>query len=227
MKRLLALAILAPLSSAGLAQVGAMIPDTVSTTAGDVYIPTAQENLNAQQVREGMIKFARCVAGRRFREANAFVLEVSEVSWNALSKKVDSDCVLDAVQNPSGEVRISSNSQDMLYALAEVLVQKKLGTFDPAQIATAGPVPPADPLMQVGECAVRANPLQARNYLKTKVNSKDELQAIKAMTPAIANCIPRGVQFRPDLTTLRGMVSVNYYRLAHAPKVPAKTERGA
>lgn len=227
MRRLIVVGALLALSTAAFGQVGAMMPDTINTTDREVYLPNSQENLNAQQVREGMVRFARCVAGRRFREANAFVLVVSEATWNTLSKKVDSDCVLDAVQNPSGEVRLSSNSQDMLFALAEVLVQKRTSALDPVQLALTGPLPRADPLMTVGECAVRANATGARNLLKTKLNSKDELQAVNAMTPAFAGCLPKGLQFRPNLTTLRGMVAVNYYRLANAPKVQSKGERGS
>lgn len=195
--------------------------------AGDVYIPQTQENLNAKQVREGMVKFARCIAGRHPREASTFVLNNDEPSWTALEKKIDEDCVLDAVKDPSGEVRLSSNSRDMLFALAEVLIQKRLALSDPALIAAAAPLNPGH--QEVGECAVRANPAGARDFLKTRINSREELAAAQAIAPAFGRCVPMGTELRPDMTTLRGNVAVYYYRLASAPaglKPAGKSERG-
>ena len=197
---------------------------------GDIHVPPSEENLSAKEVREGMVKFARCVAGRRAKESHAFVLDQTGQSWSVIEKKIDDDCVLDAVQNPSGEVRVSTNNRDLLFALAEVLVQKRLAAYDPAQIPAAAPLgPDYSGASSIGECAVRANPQGARQLLRTRINSKEERQAVQALMPAFAGCIPAGVEVRPDLTTLRGNVAVYYYRLAHAPKsqaVTARNERG-
>lgn len=194
-------------------------PDTYEPPRPELLIPQSQEDLNAKQVREGMIKFAQCIARRRPKEANDFVLEASSASWSSLAKRIDNDCALAAVDDPGEEVTVSSNSRDLLFALAEVLVQKQLVAFDPAQIASAAKLPPADPLATVGECAVRANPSGARDLLKTRLNSKEERQTVQSLQPALASCIPAGLQVRFDITSLRGTVAVNYYRLAFAPKL--------
>jgi hypothetical protein len=199
-------------------------PDVPS---GDVYIPgQAAENLNAKKVREGMVKFAKCIARRHPKEASDFVSDDSEAAWNALDKKIEDDCALEAVDNPGDEVRVSSNSRDLLFALAEVLVQKNLSTYDPAQIPAAAPLRGPS---SIGECAVRANPQGASNLLKTRLNSKEELQAVQTLMPAFSGCIPAGTKVHPDLTTLRGNIAVYYYRLANAPKSPTatKSERGS
>jgi hypothetical protein len=155
------------------------------------------------------------------------VLNNDQPSWSALEKKIDEDCVLDAVKDPNGEVTVSTNSRDLLFALAEVLVQKRLAAIDPARIQSAAPLTPGQEA--VGECAVRANPIAARDFLKTRINSREELAAARAIAPAFGRCVPMGSELRPDMTTLRGNVAVYYYRLANAPaavKTAGKSERG-
>lgn len=74
-------------------------------------------------------------------------------------------------------------------------------------------------LLAFGECAVRANPVGARNILQTKINSDEELQALWAMMPAFSACLDRGRQLGTERAALRGAVALNYYRLAFAPKL--------
>ena len=187
--------------------------------SGDLYVPNSQDNLNAKQVRVSMAKFARCVAGRHPKESSEFVLDATGGTWPVISKKIDDSCLLEAVDNPGEEIRMSSNSQDILFALADALVQKKLADFDPNQITTASKLPVSDALSMIGECAVRADPTGARNLLKARLNSKDEDAAVQALTPAFASCLPKGAQVRFNILSLRGTVAVNYYRLALAPKL--------
>jgi len=227
MRMLLFALVLLAQPSLVLAQESTSMPDTITPQRGDVVLPSgASENLGTKEVREGMVKFARCVTRRHEREASSFVIQDNQETWFALEKKIDDDCVLEAVKNPSGEVRVSTNSQDMLFALAEVLVQKKLGNYDSNLIVLAAPLESGRP--SFGECTVRANPSGARDLMKTRINSKEEIAAIQAMLPAFNSCTEQGVTLRPDLTRLRGVVAVNYYRLANAPKAQAinKMERG-
>ena len=74
-------------------------------------------------------------------------------------------------------------------------------------------------LFGFGECAVRADPAGARSLLQTKVNSDQELQALRAMLPAFGSCLDQGHKLGTDRASLRGTIAVNYYRLAFAPKV--------
>jgi hypothetical protein len=75
-------------------------------------------------------------------------------------------------------------------------------------------------LFDFGECAARANPAEARNLLQTKINSDEELQALRAMMPAFSSCLDRGHKLSTERASLRGTIALNYYRLAFAPKVP-------
>jgi len=189
-----------------------------SAPSGDLFLPSKRDNLNAKQVRVTMLKFARCVAGRHPTEASEFVLDPTGSTWPVISKKMDDSCLLGAVDNPGEEIQLSSNSQDILFALADALVQKKLADFDPGQIATASKLPISDALSTVGECAVRANPRGAHDFLNARLNSKEESAAVQTMMPAFASCLPKGVQVHFNILSLRGTVAVNYYRLALAPK---------
>lgn len=214
--------------TAAFAQSAGSIPDTVTPQRGDVELPSASESLSAKEVREGMVKFARCIAGRHQREAEQFVLTESDDSWRALEKRIDNDCVLDAVQNPSGEVNLSTNSNDLLFALAEALVQKKMRSIDPSQFAAS--VAPQSPTLQgdIGDCAIHGDPIGAYSMLKTRINSKEEVAALKAFAPSFARCTPVGVTLSPDMTRFRGTVAVYYYRMISAPSraIAAKSERG-
>lgn len=219
MKKFLPLLLLSLCATAATAQHMESPNPAPSPPPGDVFLPNSQDNLNAKQVRQGMFKFARCVAGRHPKESSDFVLDATGASWATMSKKVDNDCVLAAVDNPGEEVRISSNSRDLLFSLADALVQKKLAGFDPSQIASAGKLPPSDILATIGECAVRANPGGASDLMKARINSKEEMQAVEALVPAFSSCLPKDLKVHFDITTLRGTVAVNYYRLASAPRV--------
>jgi hypothetical protein len=224
MKKFLLLLVLCSGANPAIAQVqvrteSAGPPPTVSS--GDVFIPNSKDNLAIKELREAMLKFARCVSARHPKESNDFILHPTEETWSVMSKKIDDNCLLEAVKNPGEEIQLNSNSQDMMFAISDALVQKKLSAFDPSEIASAGKLPPADPLATIGECAVRANPAGAHALLQARLNSKEELQAVQALMPAFSTCIPKGAEVHFDLTTLRGTIAVNYYRLAFASPMEA------
>ena len=73
-------------------------------------------------------------------------------------------------------------------------------------------------LVMYGECVVRADPEGAGKLLETRLNSNDELNALKAMMPAYSSCLDQGLQLK-QRAQLRGTVAYNYYRLAYAPKL--------
>ena len=218
MRKFVALLVLSSAASPALAQRAESPNPGPSAPAGDLFLPNERDNLNAKQVRVTMLKFARCVAGRHPTEANEFVLDPTGASWPVISKKLDDSCLLGAVDDPGEEIQLSSNAQDILFALADALVQKRLAAFDPGQIAAASKLPISDALSTVGECAVRANPQGAHSLLSARLNSNEESAAVQAMMPAFASCLPKGQQVRFNILSLRGTVAVNYYRLALAPK---------
>lgn len=74
-------------------------------------------------------------------------------------------------------------------------------------------------LSDFGECVVRANPQGARDLLRTKINSNEELGALRAIMPSFSGCLDRGSTLKTDRSTVRGAVALTYYRLAYAPRV--------
>lgn len=71
-------------------------------------------------------------------------------------------------------------------------------------------------LARVGECVVRADGAAARAALITAQDTPEELAALKALAPALSNCLPKGQTLGFDRMSLRGSLAVAYYRLASA-----------
>lgn len=65
-----------------------------------------------------------------------------------------------------------------------------------------------------GECVVRVSPTHAKALLITEPESAAENDGFRAMQPAFAQCMPEGQTMTLDKFVLRGIVAVNYYRLA-------------
>jgi len=209
------------------------------STAGEITPRAYEEALDAVRVRQGMLKIGWCVAGRHPREAQALVLDATKLSNEFVKKILDSDCLLVAVQG-SETVTLTTHPPDVRYAVAEALIQRTLARFNPAEIRNAAPlsVPSLSSpeaarvgayiaLDAFGECVVRANAHGSWMLLKTRPGRKEETDALQALMPSFRGCLTQGRDFRADVTTLRGTIAVNYYRLATAPKLPSKPERGA
>lgn len=71
-------------------------------------------------------------------------------------------------------------------------------------------------LARVGECVARADAAGTRAALVTPLDTPEELAALKAVGPALANCLPKGQTIGFDRMSLRGSLAVAYYRLASA-----------
>ena len=76
-------------------------------------------------------------------------------------------------------------------------------------------------LSRYGECVVRVAPANSRALLATVPDTPAEAAAFKALSPAFGNCLVEGQTLELGKVALRGTVAVNYYRLAHAPRLPA------
>lgn len=77
-------------------------------------------------------------------------------------------------------------------------------------------------LLGFGECVVRAKPQEAKQLLDTKLNSKEEGVALVDLVPTFSSCLDAGHQFVTDRQILRGVIAVNYYRLAYAPRIASR-----
>ena len=65
-----------------------------------------------------------------------------------------------------------------------------------------------------GECVVRVSPTHAKALLVTEPETAAENDGFKAIQPALAQCMPEGQTMTLDKFVVRGIVAVNYYRLA-------------
>lgn len=70
-------------------------------------------------------------------------------------------------------------------------------------------------LAAIGECAVRLNPVGARQLVLSRPTSADEDRLFESMKPTLAQCLPEGETVNLGKLAVRGTIAVSYYRLAH------------
>ncbi len=152
--------------------------------------------------------------------------------------------------------RLFSTGLALRGALAEELVQRDFGRWpqlNPAGVAPlrwtvptsiqAGPgaekVKPATlqkllamfardgRVGSLGECVVRRSPGGAAAVLDTKIDSKAEEAALRALAPQVAECVKAGETADFSGTGLRYAMALTYYRLANAPVAAPQTASAA
>lgn len=69
-------------------------------------------------------------------------------------------------------------------------------------------------IAKVGECVARTDGVGTRAALLTPIDTPAELGALKALGPALSNCLPKGQTIGFDRMSLRGSLAVAFYRLA-------------
>jgi len=81
-------------------------------------------------------------------------------------------------------------------------------------------------LANFGECVVRADPANTYALLMSDAETPQENAAFKAMVPSFGGCLAAGQSLAFSKSTLRGTIAMNYYRLAHAPRVATTASAG-
>ena len=76
-------------------------------------------------------------------------------------------------------------------------------------------------LANFGECVVRAEPSGSHKLLMAQPASAEEHAPFTALLPSFGLCLPAGQTLAFNKATLRGAIAMNYYRLAHSPRVAA------
>jgi hypothetical protein len=71
------------------------------------------------------------------------------------------------------------------------------------------------------ECVVRTDPAKAHELLMTEPASAGERSAFDALAPALSNCLARDLKFTALRGAMRDLIALNYYRLAHGPRIDA------
>lgn len=69
---------------------------------------------------------------------------------------------------------------------------------------------------KLGECAVRAAPVQSRTVMAAAIDTPVELQSLNALGPALGQCIKAGETVALDRISVRGALAIAYYRLSQA-----------
>jgi hypothetical protein len=71
-------------------------------------------------------------------------------------------------------------------------------------------------LTEIGECVVKASPRGVGALLTAEPGTPEENAAFSAVTPALADCIPPGVELKMSKFELRGYLAEGAYRYAAA-----------
>jgi hypothetical protein len=70
-----------------------------------------------------------------------------------------------------------------------------------------------------GECAVRTDPADSHRLLLAEVGSPEEAAALRSLQPAFEQCVMPDERLGMSRTAARGLISLNYYRLARSQRV--------
>ncbi|MEA3008445.1 MAG: hypothetical protein QOJ91_137 [Sphingomonadales bacterium] len=70
-----------------------------------------------------------------------------------------------------------------------------------------------------GECAVRTDPADAHRLLLTQVDSPEEAAALRSLQAAFESCVMPDGRLGMTRKAARGLISLNYYRLARSHRV--------
>src|SRR4051812_44923749 len=75
-------------------------------------------------------------------------------------------------------------------------------------------------LSRYGECIARLDAIGSRALLLTRPDTPEESARFAALRPALERCMPAGRTLKFGRVTLRGLIAINFYRLAHAAPAP-------
>ncbi len=76
-------------------------------------------------------------------------------------------------------------------------------------------------LSRYGECIVRADAAGVGTMLATGPGTEEEIAKLRALMPSLSACMPEGMTLAYSRFVLRGILALNYYRLAFAPAASA------
>lgn len=190
---------------------------------------------DAQYARKVMGDFARCTVKYDHELARKFVLmsPADQLPEQEFKRITDWRCL--------GLLggRLKMRPFQYRAALAEELIRKESARLSDSEARTLPPLDWSTPIYngelfnvfssalaerrdypaaemalgRLGECVVRAKPSGALSVLRTK-READELAAMKALSPQIAECAPAGETLTLDRSNLRAAMALSYYRLA-------------
>ncbi|WP_417621545.1 hypothetical protein [Parasphingorhabdus sp.] len=226
---------------------------TVVATAS----PALAKEKNPTEVRAISQEYADCVVQKKPELAREAILSNANNDQIAKQYKrlIIGGCLVKA--NDGRGARMAFGGDLYRYALAGALIRMDLQDHVPRSFADVPklihlPVKISDPdLMQrtdrkgrrhqdsvarsksvralslYGECVVRSDPQNSYDLAMSKVGSAEEAESFKKLQPAFGPCLNNEGEVAFNKSALRGLVSVNYYRLAMAMQQANMTDATA
>ena len=205
-------------------------------------IPTANAK-TVEATRSVLQRGANCVVGKLPDDAKSYILDDldDQKTGRLRTKLLDSKCMYLASRRTltglgiQGAVSEALLSIENLPSLAEVSNIAPLKHSDPDSVpleySGAGPslknyLRAMGHTFVAGECVVRANPEQARTLLTTHLGSAEESKVLRDLDPVFTGCA-KGASLIAGVEAFRATIAVNYYRLAHAPRLATASAGGA
>ena len=71
---------------------------------------------------------------------------------------------------------------------------------------------------KIAACLIKQDPAQVPALFATKLDSAEEMAAIKTLAGGLPQCVPAGAKFSFDRAAFRSSLATSYYRLAMAAK---------
>jgi len=213
-----------------------------------------QLQFRVDEARPVLAAFAKCNVKKNPALAREFILSNRNYWVDGRFRNLVLPECLGEVMGGLSFARLQLTSPVLWYIIADALVSMDLQRFNPDNLRNAAPLPDlvieppkmfenghaAAPMMtpesfaaakndlalvKYGECVVRADPHGSQRLLASKINSKEEGAALTALLPAFGACLDKGRQLGSSRLVLRGIIAVNYYRLANAPQVVPSTAK--
>lgn len=234
----------------------ALMAAALATAPAPAAAAAPAEEYSPAKRRQVVADFASCVIRRHPQRASQAVLQQlnNDEIIRRQGRLIDSFCVL---RDPQGRLTVRLPGPLMRYALADALVRSNptvrvtnppsIARLDHRNIAEADYRPrpgrrfkPQEAeekaksrdealvhvaLSRFGECVVRVSPNAADSLVRSPVYSAAEQVAYRAL--ATATCLQEGQKVEFSRDVLRGTVAMNYYRLAHAPRVSVPSQGSA
>lgn len=206
-------------------------------------IQAAAAEAAARQARLDFKRFTECVVKKQSQDARTYILDDldEQQTTRFRNKMLDQSCWLAStgLSDP-----IATTGLNLQGSLAEALLASEPASTPLHEVKAIAPLkhePVTEEerqkngpemlkfiermafLFEWGECVVRANVAGAHALLKSDPTSADESKALGTLKPAFEGCVSQGQNLSASTDDMRAAVAVNYYRLAHSPRLPVAT----
>ena len=205
-RTMLAFALFVPMliaSGSGAAQQDTILPDRAAS-------PSEREVAPADQARQTMNDYAVCLVHTRLMAVQrALALSTDAAVGEGLAKLADRECLA------HGELRMPRAL--LRGAVYRALYLRDFGRTPPAAPALAAAPSGDSAFERFGSCVNAADVGDTREFVMSVPATTREAAALKALAPALGQCIAPGNQIRFSRAVLQGVLAEAAYRQAKAP----------